>query len=637
MGGGIIQALHYFKGYKMSILKQSAILLLAASFAFGASGGKLGSPAEPNNASFYTGTIDNAYATSGANVVISSGDSFTYAYGGSDYGIGDRATTNNTLSINGGEVITHAYGGFANSLERGNAVSTGNKLIIINSPATVLPDDVYGGAAKAVHGDATASGNTVVLLNGYMDDILAGRANSDFGSARANNNTLILAGGDVFGTIRGGRSTRSGLGEDLDAFSGNTVSFMAYQGRSKMSTISHFEFYNFYMPSNLFYASTNYLSLQDGGKRAMISNVDIQSGGPRLNIGDKITLLYADSIYGEIRNKGAVIKGSQGLLWSYDFLLGQDANTLNATVINSRQSDEAEFLAQSSAASLQALNVGADLAMDALKDIKSASIDANNTIDLIPFFASSAGSVKSVLRVKEASFIAGLGVKKEHGFGTVIIAPFVESGFGDYSSDLVSGSGDISYIGGGIGARFLKDNAYVEGMFRLGKIKNKFKESERGSPMEFEQNKNYWGFGAGLGYMFEFGAHKIDANAKYLYTHVKNGEIYLFGDSAEFRKVNSKRIKIGVRYSYNALSTDSGFDVEPFAGVYYEHEFSGNPKVFVNRIYEVKSNEAKKNSGVFELGVSMTNSNGLGLQAGVSAYAGGKKGVNGNVRLSYEF
>lgn len=618
----------------MNFLKQSAISLFACSALFGASGGMLGSPANPANPAYYTGAINGGYSANGANVKILKGDSFAYAYGGSDYGSGDRSTKNNTLIIDGGEVSTHAYGGFATALQNGNAISANNTLIIQNSPASVLPDDVYGGAANATHGDAIAYGNTVILLNGKMDDVLAARANSDFGSAVASGNTMVLAGGDVAGALRGGRVVRTGTQIDniLESFSGNSLHFVGYQGASKMSTISDFEFYHFYMPKNLFYPSANYVMLQGGDLRAKVASVNIAGGGARLNLGDKITLLYADSFYSEIENKGAVISGKQGILWDYDFLLGQDTHTLNATVLRAKQSDEAKFLPQSNEASLQALNQGGDLAMNSLKELKAASISKNSTIDFIPFFNVSAGSVKTALRTNAANFIAGFGVKKEHGFGSGIVAPFVESGFGSYSSDLISGNGDISYYGGGLMGRFIAGGAYFDAMLRLGKIKNSFKESK----INFEQNKNYWGFGAGVGYILDFGEHQIDASAKYIYTHISNGELDIYGDNAEFNSINSKRLKVGARYSYTGFGAN-GYAYEPFLGAYYERELGSGAKVSVNRLYEIKSDEAKKNTAVFELGVNVKGQNGLSLQASANGYAGGKKGAAGNLKLTYEF
>jgi len=251
--------------------------------------------------------------------------------------------------------------------------------------------------------------------------------------------------------------------------------------------------------------------------------------------------------------------------------------------------------------------------------------------------------------VQGASMLVGLTLGNEAPMGRATIGLFLEGGWGSYDSHnsfsnfaSVKGTGDTSYMGGGILARYDINSGrfsglYLNGSARMGRAKTDFGTDDilySGLKAKFDSSSLYYGFHGGFGYVWDVNDKaNLDFSAKAIWTRQEGDSESVHGDRLRFRNSDSIRTRMGARFNY----TVSEF-FTPYAGVWWDREFDGEIESTVNG-HRIDAPTLKGDSSVGEIGVNfrLIGDSKLSLDFGVQGYAGVREGVSGTVRLKYEF
>lgn len=223
----------------------------------------------------------------------------------------------------------------------------------------------------------------------------------------------------------------------------------------------------------------------------------------------------------------------------------------------------------------------------------------------------------------------------------MLVGPFAQFGHSryethnDFSSGHVKGDGRSTHYGLGLLAHWdgvNESHPYIEGSVLFGRNKNKF-DNDLGA--DYEVSANYWGFGAGVGYIASFGASSVDVYAKYIFTRLGSTSATLStGEYYRFEAVTSAKTKLGLRYSYEQSTGKVKW--APFIGAAWQKEFKGSADATTNG-YAVEAPSLKGSSGVAEIGVSIDSNSGLKAELGLVGFTGKQRGINANIMLQYLF
>ncbi|MDR3055191.1 MAG: autotransporter outer membrane beta-barrel domain-containing protein, partial [Zoogloeaceae bacterium] len=181
-------------------------------------------------------------------------------------------------------------------------------------------------------------------------------------------------------------------------------------------------------------------------------------------------------------------------------------------------------------------------------------------------------------------------------------------------------------------------HAYAEGSLQVGSVKTEFHSADlvdaRGVGARYDSRSNYYGLHLGAGYVWNFSEKSgLEAYGKYLHARRDSDRVTLnTGDPLRFNAVESHRLRFGGRYFWTTNT------VKPYIGIAWEHEFDGKAKATSYNL-PIKAPELKGDTGIVELGLTMTPSNTLPLTVnfGLQGYTGKREGVSGNLRVEYRF
>jgi len=229
----------------------------------------------------------------------------------------------------------------------------------------------------------------------------------------------------------------------------------------------------------------------------------------------------------------------------------------------------------------------------------------------------------------------------------ISIAVFIEYGNGSYdtynnfsNAASVHGDGDIWHLGGGILGRMdFMNNAYAEGSFRMGGVKNKYSNADLvgagGTIAQYKSSSVYSGLHLGTGYILNVNEKgSFDFYGKYFWSRQGGDSLTLStGDPVDFKAANSHRVRLGGRYSHN-FDTAISF----YGGAAFEYEFDGKAKATTNG-FDIDAPSLKGSTGIGELGLIFTPSTSLPMfiDLGVQGYVGQRRGVTGSLQIKFEF
>lgn len=620
------------------------------------------------------GNIRGAWSStgdvSGNSVTISGGNVSSEPYSNISGGMSTEGiSSGNSVLITGGIVGGHIVGG------QGGGVSADNNLVAITGG--VINSAVVFGGTNTMAG--SANGNTVIISGGTGTGIsLLSGGKSD--SGEASGNTIIISGGTFgSGTIYGGVSTDnyksgnfgetinntitisgapdlSGMklygglsGDDKDMFTGNTLNVNGFRG--DVAGIQNFQNYNLYLPSSLRNGDI-LLTVKDPTdlNKTNIQMSGMAGGGNALGAGESITLISQTSDAPD-NTSVQVLKGAALL---YDFALDANSGALIATARSVQTSPQFKALSEGRLAGLAFVNQGYDLLLG--QGMQSALFASNQQSDgLVPFAAFQGGSSRydtgSHVDVDGFSMLTGLAWSRDFMPHRLTMGVFFEGGWGNYNSHnsfnsapSVKGDGDISYLGGGVLARYdltgtRAKGLYADTSFRAGQVKNDFSSDDIrdsvGCKANYDSSAAYYGAHAGLGYVWSItDKASLDFSTRYIWTRQDSDSVTLpTDDPVHFKAADSHRWRNGARFTYAVNEY-----ITPYAGAYYDHEFDGKARATTYG-YNIDAPDLKGGTGVGELGLAIkpVKDSGFSFDLGVQGYTGVREGVTGSMQFKLEF
>ena len=607
-----------------------------------AAGGKAGAASTGNSVLMQGGTAANLAGGIGA----SSAKDDVRVRGGSVTSsiIGGTATHGNavqsTASIEGGTVRGTVLGASASGKAEQNTVTlTGGDInaAIIGARA--------GGDAEAntitvntnITGNLTGAAAGAKALKNVIDlGNITVRGNVTGGQGNVTNDNIIhLRKSTVTGVVTGGTSA-SGTGNTL----------VVHPGTSKMSSFTGVQNLHFYLDQTVD-KTAPILSLTGSSQdlRGVKIGVGVIDGKiPALRVNDQLNLIKMAA--GGTLMTDAAIKntttGMQGVSLHYDFSITRSApGELTATVTKAALGEQTKSFVETRAGMSDFINHGADsLASGSMNAAQKEAAKSGG-------YALWAATDKSNMKAKTGSYIdtngwsLGLGWARTQRAkaGAWTFGPFVEYGHGSYGSylnDGTHGSGKISYIGGGLMAKYAqRSGLWVEGSVHGGRAKSDYTGSiYKGTVSSYDGSSSYYASHLGLGKELHIRrGDQLDAYLRYFYSHQAGMNATLSsGEDYTFDSVNSHRLRLGLRYTHRDSPAS-----HVYAGLAFEYEFDGEARASFQG-YSTPSPSLKGASGMLEIGYRFALKGAkVSYDFNMTGWQGRREGVSGSANVKWMF
>ncbi|WP_418307956.1 autotransporter domain-containing protein [Phascolarctobacterium faecium] len=538
--------------------------------------------------------------------------------GGVNEKTGVAKLNENKVSINGGTINASVYGAYT----EGTGDAVGNSVTISGG---MLKKEIYGAYTES----GTVTGNEINI--------------------KGNNGTVPTFADDLI--LYGGFSNNGGevVGNKLNLYT---------KGIS-VGDIKNFDTYNFYLPENMA-ANETVLTLKDNSGLDLSGstvNIGVLGSAPLLKMDEEITLIHNE--------KGTITEGDvtygklqQGVSIVYDFetILKNEDHDLVSKVTNiahgaTGTTEQSKSPVETQTAALGFLNSGSDLLVDKgiIDAVRVAAVgEKNNPV----FGAANAGKMRyksgSHADVTGYNIVLGTAKTVNNAAGELTYGPFVEGGWGNYSTYLdsgIRGDGNTKYYGLGLFARQEnKTGMYYDGSVRYGRLEADYVSGDMigagGTKVaaDYDSSSAYYGVHVGIGKISQLNEIvKADVYAKLLYNHQSgdsaalggegNGEVY------DFDAVDSLRARVGGR-----LSKDFNAKTTGYVGLAYEYEFDGEARATVKG-FSTPSPSIKGGSSMLELGYiwQPKAANDPAIDLGLQGWAGKKQGLTANVSFVWKF
>ena len=632
----------------------------------------------------YGGMIENLKKDAINNSLVINGGTVNTATGGTSNG---GNATGNKVIINDGYVVSTVGGSSNIALFNDSYSKSSNNSVVVNggTVVSVIGGDVWSLNDSANNNTVTITGNAKFLPSGLLD--LSG---SGVGG--------LYVESSIYGGLNPNASFRNSdvfTGNTLN-FSAAPVSVGTVGNFEKYNFTLNPEFAN--TKTALITADEIRLGYTENAP-AKIEVVGIHAG-KALNAADDFVLMRAnDSLlgYGEgVTSKGVA---QQGIALLYDIETKVDAagKVVTATVLGNkpgpstpvepsipltplepskpivpttppveqpgtspetggsnsgkpagRINPQLKALSEGYIAGAMLVNRGAD----------TAAFDAFDAIDtqnskggLAPFVTLSASRTRynsgSHVKSNDVVLSSGLSFKQDN----ITLGAFLETGRGSYDSynsfsnaAKVHGSGNTRYYGAGLLGRYTFDSKiYTDASVRFGRTRTKFDTSDiqnlvTGDAAKYNLRSNYLSAHIGAGYVLTLNdKNSLDLSAKYLRSTVDGAKADIAGDSIDFDRVNSDRVRANALFSH-AYSETVSFN----AGVGYEHEFDSKTKATARTVQgnlSIDAPDVKGGTGIFSLGATVTPSadKNFSLDFNIDAYTGKREGAGASIRAGYAF
>lgn len=648
-------------------------------------------PAYPTGAdgSYWPNSLFPEDSASGNEILIHDGGNVITFVFGNDISI-QKNVMNNSVTISGGTIrVGGVYGGYSENVSvMGNSVTV--------SGGEITETGVSGGYSAT----SVAAGNSVTVSGGLIEGhAMGGSTNIGF----AANNTITVSGGVIKGYVQGGFSSSGPVTGNSVTISGGKIENLVLGGFSlagdvtgnsvtlKGSSIQFSEnsvIYGGHSNDRSRIVTGNTLILDNFSGNfcnfervvLFISSLPNPGDDAPINIlhGNEATLKGA-SLSISVGNWGNVAPGQSfslirandgvdfnangltlenssisGVAMQYELLYSIDGNFVNATVVSSSLNPQAKALSEGRIVPLALTSQAADLAASlGINNAALAAMSASCTTRPETFFAMAGGHsyYNTGSHVDLSGFSALAGVSSSMPETTsLVLGAFLETGWGKYSTHnsfedapSVRGSGDSSYHGGGLLARWDMSNAGLRGMaleasFRAGSVEEDFSSGDLtdglGNGARYDFSSPYYGAHAGVTFSRNLTRTvSMTSYVRFLWSRVEKERAMIGGDEVTFHALDSHRLQGGARFHYEATPT-----VRPYAGVGYEWECSGTSRAVTYR-NEIVAPSLRGGTGTLEAGVvfRVTEEKPVFLDLGVKGYAGKREGISGNIQLRMAF
>ena len=473
-------------------------------------------------------------------------------------------------------------------------------------------------------------------------------------TGNAQNNTINLYSG-TFENIYGGYAPAGST-------SNNTLN--VYNKNISAQNLSNFSAMNFYIPNDATNGDTM-LKLTDS-TATDLSGVSIRAGvvagNSNLAVGDTINLLQNSNGF---KTDSATSYGrlTEGVSLDYGLNVSNGGSNILATITSVPQklNDTTKSIPLGSGVTsiktvdaildnntLPALNLDFDFEDE--DDASAAEI--SDVVVSEPkgweiFASAGGGSLRTkagdgaYVDMKISNFDLGIARTLENGgAGKLVFAPIIDYAHGNYDSYLADGThgtGSTRYIAGGATFRNMWDSGfYVEGSYRIGKVKNDFASNDMDKT--FGQRVSYDTDATAMAGHLKFGRNLrlnknnlLDVYATYYHSHQgsMNAKLAPYGDEYDISSANSGRFRIGYR-----MTTRTSKISRIYTGLAYQYEHaSGITANYLAKDLSTASAGDNGSSGMLELGwqikplqnnpwmVDINATGWIGHQRGVTAFA----------------
>lgn len=650
-------------------------------------------PAYPtDNGSYWPDSLFPEDSASGNEVFVNDGGDSIHFVFGNDISVRENVM-NNSVTISGGKItVGGVYGGYSE-----NVSVMGNSVTITGGAIT------QSGVSGGYSATSVAAGNSVTISGG----VIAGHAmggSTNFGFAV--NNSITVSGGVIEGYVIGGRSSSGSITGNSVTISGGKIENHVLGGFSSSGDVTgnsvtlkgssiqfseHSVIYGGHSNDRSRVVTGNTLILDNFSgnvgnfcnfERVVLSISSLPKPGddaPVIILHGNETTLKDASLSISVGNWGNVAPGQSfslirandgvdfnangltlenssisGVAMRYELLFSIEGNLVNATIVSSSLNPQTRSLSEGRIVPLALTGQAADLV--ASLGVNNAALAAMSTSYITrpeTFFAMTGGhsSYDTGSHVDLSGFSALAGVSTSMPETTsLVLGAFLETGWGKYSTHhsfedapSVRGSGDSSYHGGGLLARWDVSNAGLRGVvldasFRAGSVEEDFSSGDLtdglGNDARYDLSSPYYGAHAGVTFSRNLTRTvSMTSYARFLWSRVEKERAMIGGDEVTFHALDSNRLQGGARFHYEATPT-----VRPYAGVGYEWECSGTSRA-VTYGNEIAAPSLRGGTGTLEAGVvfRVAQEKPVFLDLGVKGYAGKREGVSGNVQLRMAF
>ena len=602
--------------------------------------------------------------------VVGSGTSNALIYGGT------QTNTVYNLSINPQNQPVNLYGGYYDGILDNKVENiTGNEInlldgdtgwLIYDDPNKI--DDSYtrinlfskdGGTVYlnliAGHsGLGEVYGNKINIYGGTVTGIVTpaeSKVGTENFSERLHDNEVNVYGdadltlAKLYGSALFYDDTR----EHFPTFGTNNA-LNIYTKNISVAELTAFNNYNFYLPENV--QNQDIIISVTGENSTDISGSKVYSVIPQtanLNPTDRVILIQNNSgitssaatSYLGVNSYDLTSKWYFDTSTEADIIVGQvDSNNVVLSFFEPKLLPPTKLIAEARVPTM--INKIADFATGDL-----ASIDAAGSQIFTPFYAITGGSTKyktgSHVTVRGANLIVGFSRKIENPKSSLLLAPMIEYGRGNYNAYLDSGEqgrGHHRSIGGGLVFRKkFSDGKYYSGSILVGRIKTDFESDSFGvhrniSEM-FKTNSHYVGAHIGIGREIRYNEKNIVTyDAKFLFSHTGADTMQLTtGENYHLSSVNSYRIKIGIQEEYEPNNIHNFY-----IGAGLEYEFDG--KSYAEH-YDLRTDtpSTKGASGIFEFGwiIKPRGDEKFSLDLSGVGSVGKNRGLTGRFGINWRF
>jgi outer membrane autotransporter protein len=514
--------------------------------------------------------------------------------------------------------------------------------------------------------DVNFAGAGSLIKTGGEELILSG-ANTYTGATTVKAGTLALSGSGTISrqlVLYGGATFDTGL---------NTVPLDRFEVYGQPQTPARWiggaldaqgAALNFYVPSTAGNGDTLLTLSGTVDLTGAVVNVGVEGSSTSLSAGTEFILIDADTpITGNPANATANGVGMQGITLRYNFEIRMAAanQQLLAILASSSRNPATDALPNGPLSGLQqvgrsvdqAASGGASAAREALRSGKTTFVyleGERSHHDTGP---------GANLALDSTLLMAGIAGERKSASGELLLTAFLTHGQGNYDSrnriddtSRVKGRGDIEHTGLGLLARFDATGTdaghpYVETSLQGGRVKNDFRTDDLApgagaTRVTYDSSSNYQGAHLAAGYVWKLAEQgELDLYGRLLYARRSGDTVILegAGDELRFKSVESKRLRIGGRYTW---VTDT--KVRPYVGLAWEHEFDGKARATItppNATGREKIPPAKMKggAGILELGLTLDpgKTQPMKIDLGLQGHAGKREGVSGSVKVEYRF
>ena len=607
------------------------------------------------------GTVNNGTGRSANNLVVINGGEIG-SEGGDPYYtvygiIGGRASAGDV--VNNRVVMAGGHTGFIEGGNSGDGGTASYNSVLITGGR--IDDGVTGGFSRS----GSSSRNTVEIRGGSIrGEIYGGKTEN----GAATHNTVILSGTPDLeqSQIIGGFDSYAPAPDATDVRTGNTLILDGFQG--KVARIANFERYDIRLSTwagdgnsvltvstEIPYIASTPTDLSGAALRVGISGFSTDASLP--SVGETISLIRNENginTTGMTLETPAVSGIKRGISFLYDVAVTTGENSIDATITGRRLNPQTKSLSEGRAAAMLLAGQGGDLvAGQGINNAVLASMQGTALSGVQTFFAMSGSHSQydtgSHVDLSGFSVLAGVSASLQK-LRSLVLGGFFETGWGNYTShntfedaSFVRASGDTSYYGGGILARYNLTSSGLKGLaleasFRAGRLDADYHSGDltdgAGNASSYNLSSPYCGGHAGLSCERRLGSKiGMSSYARFLWTRQDGDHTDIAGDNIRFRAMDSHRLQGGARFHYEAAPA-----IRPYAGAAYEWECSGASRA-VAYGQDIAAPSLRGGTGMAELGVVFQPLAGtpIFLDLGVKGYTGKRDGFGGNIQLRAAF